>query len=276
MESETSTGTEAPEQAPAASPGTDESTETPLLDTIGSMLAEVRGDTFEQDDPEVEATEEVEEEGFDAPEEPAAEAAPEVSDEVQTLREQNALLMERLDSVLARLDAKEQEQPAAPAPKPKAEKPPEGASAEEIIEFYAEQKAEQIVQRMLDEKLKPIAPTLEQREFEDGLGAVFDEMRQAGDLDPVFSKPGPAGVLGTVLEKDPELLDLAKTDPRRALRFAQREALKALADAKKEDAAAKKQTTKPLPRRTTQGNRSPMENPLEVARRELRRMRAGS
>jgi len=280
MDSEPNTGTEAPEQAADDSQGgaIEDDLGLQIIDQIDAQLSELNDTSYDDEVPEVEATDD-EVEGDEVVEEAAPEVADETGPALQALQTENAELKSQMATLMSKLDAVLEEKQSDPVEKPEpmvAEKAPEGSSPEQIIEFYVQKNVNAAVEKMVGERLKPIAPTLERNKFHDDMSDAFRGLLETGEIGAEFETPEAAKLVGMLVEGDDDLLHIAKIDPRRALRLASRQAKAALADEKVRKRDEKNKTVTPLKRRTSQGASGALPDPLNVAIKALAEARRGA
>jgi hypothetical protein len=164
----------------------DDSSEQEVMDLYGSvdqMLSEIEDEDEGDADPEAEGTEDgdepSDEDEGDEPEsvQPAATTAADAK--IERLEAQIGSLTAAIEGLL-----KAQAEKPAPKPVPveDTEEPPEGATARELVSFYAKQAAREEARKTVDEGMAPLRPALEQRKFLDTMASSYEALLTAGGV----------------------------------------------------------------------------------------------
>jgi hypothetical protein len=272
----------APEpEAPSVDSQITEDTE--FADEVSKVFAEYaeeRDDFFALDDDEPDEEVVEDEAPAEVAEEEEAAPAVEEPDAIKALREENANLHKMMETMMARLDGiarpQEVEQPKAPEPEAEAEEPPEGASAREIVAFYAKQEVKRQLAGAVDERLKPIAPDLERRKFHQTVREAYDSMLDSETLPAEFDDPEAGRLVGLIIDNDDDLSTLARTNPTLALKFAARSAKAELDKARAQKRAEKTEAARSPKPRTSQKQGRGSESMEDVVRREFAALRRGA
>lgn len=97
---------------------------------------------------------------------------------------------------------------------------PENATAEQVVEHIVNKRVQAALDEALKGKLSHLTPDLEQAQFTESIVEAYAEFVDADGTDPIFGTKSVAEAVGNVIESNPELGDLAKTDPLRAVKLA--------------------------------------------------------
>jgi hypothetical protein len=259
----------------------DDSSEQEVMDLYGSvdqMLSEIEDEDEGDADPEAEGTEDgdepSDEDEGDEPEsvQPAATTAADAK--IERLEAQIGSLTAAIEGLL-----KAQAEKPAPKPVPveDTEEPPEGATARELVSFYAKQAAREEARKTVDEGMAPLRPALEQRKFLDTMASSYEALLTAGELGQEFGNKEAASLLGVIIENDADLLDIARQNPKQALRLASRSALDQLAKAREQKRAAATATSAPRSRAngSSPGSRRAL-SALDIANAALAEAKRGA
>jgi len=185
-----------------------------------------------------------------------------------------------LDKQLAELEAIKAQYQQGPARKVEPEgrkdeaEPPANATAEQLLKWYVQQEVK-VARAELESTLAPLRPAAEMGRTTQGVVAAYSEIVGEDGTDPVFATKSAAELVGTIIEGDEDLMDLARTNPKRAVRLAMKEAKASLANAR---ATKKNQDARGAsPLSTPQGRRAAPTAPtaLEAAAAALKEWRAG-
>jgi hypothetical protein len=248
-----------------------------LYDSVDKMLSEIDDEDEGDEAPDAEADEDgVEPSDDDEPDdEPVQAAHPAGQAKIEALEAKVNSLTSAIEKLI-----EAQTQAVKPAPKPVAEEaaePPEGASARELVSFYAKQAAREEARKAVDEGMSPLKPALEQRKFLDTMAKSYDDLLTSGDLGTEFGNKEAATLLGVIIENDPDLIDIARQNPKQALRLASRSALEQLTKARNDKRATATATATPRSRAngSSPGSRRAL-SALDIANAALAEAKRGA
>lgn len=268
-----------------------------IHDTISNMLGELGNSDEAEDSADTSEDSEESEEQVEADGEDGAEESDKDEDGLPTdyeelrrgflrqsdyTRKTQALSAQRkeLEKQLKELEElKEQFQSQLQrAPKPGAvsedvpAQPPADATAEELLQWYVKQEVMK-AQQALQQDLAPLKSDADNRKLTTSVVSAYSEVLDEDGTDPVFSTKSAAELVGQIIESDEDLMDLAKSNPKRAIRLAMKTAKLELAGtkARKKSDAAKAAT----PLRSSSGRAAgrALADPMEAAREALRQFR---
>ena len=172
--------------------------------------------------------------------------------------------MERRLGELEDLQAKLQ-----PRAKPEPETPPEGATAEQLLQWYVKQEVAKARAEMAKD-LEPLRPAAETQRLTKGVVDAYRALVDEDGSDPIFTTKSAAELVGSIIESDEDLLDLAKTNPTRAVRLAMKAAKADLANARVKTRSADAHAANPLRPSGGKTVQPTAKSPMDVARDALR------